>query len=219
VTREATRLNIGCGATPTAGWTNYDNTLTLRLARVPLLVPLLARLGLVTDAQQAFARAARGRIRYADAVRRIPEPDASVDALYTSHMIEHLDRDDVRAFLAEARRVLAPGGVIRIAVPDLRYHVDRYVRDGDADGLVDRLYLSRPRARTWRQTLTRLAAGERQHQWMYDGPSLAALLASAGFVDARVLRAGETMIAEPGPLDLAERMPESVFVEARRPAP
>ncbi len=211
-----TRLNVGCGATPTAGWTNYDNTLTLRLARVPLLVPLLARVGLLTDAQQTFARRASGRVRYADAVRRIPEPDASVDALYTSHMIEHLDRGEVRAFLAEARRVLAPGGVIRIAVPDIRYHVDGYLRDGDADGLVDRLYMSRPRARTWRQKLTHLAIGERQHQWMYDGPSLVKLLASAGFVDARVVPAGETMIPDPGPLDLAERIPESVFVEAKR---
>jgi SAM-dependent methyltransferase len=212
-----TRLNIGCGATPTAGWTNYDNTLTLRLARVPRLVPLLVRLGIMTPSQLAFARATRGGIRYADAVRRIPEPDASADAIYTSHMMEHLDRGEVRRFLAEARRVIAPGGVIRIAVPDIRYHVDRYLADGDADGLVERLYLSRPRAHTWQQKLTCLLAGERQHQWMYDGPSLVRLLAAAGFGDARVMMPGETMIENPGALDLAERAPESVFVEAKRP--
>lgn len=212
-----TRLNVGCGATPTPGWTNYDNTLTLRLAAVPLAVPLLVRLKLMSARQVAFIHGSLGQVRYADVVKRIPEPVGSVDALYTSHMVEHLDRDEVLAFLREAHRVLAPGGVIRVGVPDIRYHVNQYLADGDADAFVGRVYLTRPRPKTWQQKLTSLVVGDRQHQWMYDGASLSRLLAAAGFVDARVMPAGETTIPDPGPLDLAERSPESVFVEAKRP--
>jgi predicted SAM-dependent methyltransferase len=40
-------------------------------------------------------------------------------------MIEHLDRREARSFLAEARRVLRPGGVLRLAAPDLSRLVDQ----------------------------------------------------------------------------------------------
>ena len=49
---------------------------------------------------------------------------------------------------------------------------------------------------------------------MYDGKSLTRLLSEAGFVDARVMPAGLTNIADPHGLDLAERAAESVYVEA-----
>ena len=108
-----TRINVGCGQSPTPGWTNYDNSLSARMARVPAVLTLVERFGLLTNQQREFMRFARAHdIHFADAVAHIPEPDRSVTALYTSHMVEHLDRDDVQRFLREARRVLAPGGVL-----------------------------------------------------------------------------------------------------------
>ena len=213
-----TRLNVGCGQTPTLGWTNYDNSLSARMARVPLALSLVERVGMLTTQQRAFMRFARSHdIHYADAVRRIPEADRVVAALYTSHMVEHLDREDARRFLREARRVLEPGGILRVAVPDVRYHVDQYVKDGDADGFLARLYLTRERPKTWLQKAVYLCVGDRQHQWMYDGASLCRLLESAGFEGPLVMPAGTTLIPDPGALNLAERSPESVFVEARNP--
>jgi predicted SAM-dependent methyltransferase len=212
------RINVGCGQTPTSGWTNYDNALTARVAHVPFVPMLLDRLHLLTDLQRDFMQRARASgIRYADAVRRIPEADRSVDVLYTSHMVEHLDAEEARGFLREARRVLAPGGILRVAVPNLQGHVNQYVTDGDSDGFLARVYLSRPRPKTLFEKLSYLLVGDRHHQWMYDGPSLCRLLASAGFVDVREMPAGQTSIPDPGSLDLFERSPESVFVEARNP--
>jgi hypothetical protein len=213
-----TRLNVGCGDAPTPGWTNYDNSPSARVARVPLVLPLVGRFGLLTKQQREFMRFARAHdIHYADAVRRIPEADRSVEVLYTSHMVEHLDLDEAKSFLREARRVLIPGGIIRVAVPDVQYHVNRYVTDGDADGLLARLYLTRSRPKTWLARALHLLVGDRQHQWMYDGASLCRLLASAGFEAPQVMPAGTTLIPDPGSLNLAERSPESVFVEARNP--
>jgi SAM-dependent methyltransferase len=213
-----TRINVGCGQTPTPGWTNYDNSPRAAAARIPFVTTLVDRLGLLTRQHRDFMRVALARdIRYADAVRRIPEPDHSVDVVYTSHMVEHLDLDEARQFLREARRVLIPGGVIRVAVPNVRYHVDRYIADGDADGLLARLYLTRSRPKTWREKAAYLLVGDRQHQWMYDGASLCRLLAQSGFEAPQVMPAGTTTIKDPGALDLAERSPESVFVEASSP--
>src|SRR4051812_1200031 len=129
-----TRINIGCGQTPTAGWVNYDNSPSVRLARMPALAGALSRLKLLSASQREFVDFARtSGIQQADAVTSIPQPDRSVDVVYSSHMLEHLDRAEARQFLAETRRVLIRGGIIRIAVPDLRFHVDRYLARRDAD--------------------------------------------------------------------------------------
>jgi predicted SAM-dependent methyltransferase len=213
-----TRLNVGCGQSPTAGWTNYDNSLSARLARVPLVSSLVQQVGVLTKQQRSFMEFARWHdIRYANVVRRIPEPTHAATVLYTSHMVEHLRRDEVRGFLLEARRVLARGGILRIAVPDVRYHVDQYISDDDADGLMARLYVTRTRPGTWSGMMASWLVGDRQHQWMYDGKSLCRLVASAGFESAQVMASGTTMIPDPGQLNLTERSPESVFVEARNP--
>lgn len=45
-------------------------------------------------------------------------PDGSVAEVYASHVLEHLSRADAQAAVAEWKRVLAPGGRLRIAVPD-----------------------------------------------------------------------------------------------------
>jgi FkbM family methyltransferase len=63
----------------------------------------------------------------------------SVAAVYSSHMIEYLDRSEARAFPAEVWRVLSPGGMVRIAVPDLSPLIGRYGLTGDADEFVTRI--------------------------------------------------------------------------------
>jgi predicted SAM-dependent methyltransferase len=209
------RLNVGCGATPTPGWVNYDNSISIRLAGWPILTSLLRRLGLLSEQQKQFICIAKQKgIRYADAVKRIPEPDHSVEVLYTCHMLEHLDRCEAALFLEEARRVLVPNGIIRIAVPDLRYHINNYLKDQNGDAFVENLKIARPRPNGLIDKLKHLLIGERDHLWMYDGESLCRLLLKSGFSNPQVLPAGESTIPNPGNLDLAERAPESVFVEA-----
>lgn len=212
------RLNVGCGPTPTEGWINYDNSWSVRLAKRPTLVRVLARAGLISGAQRHLCEVARREgIRFGTA-EAIDHPDGSVDVVYSSHMLEHLDRATAQQFLAEARRVLKPGGVLRIAVPDLGLLVDRYNADGDADRLVEASLLASEAPKTLVAKLRYLVLGSRHHAWMYDARSLVAALERAGFESARTLDAGATTIEDPGALDLSERADESVYVEARRPA-
>ena len=131
------RINIGCGQTPTQGWMNFDNSLSLRLARVPFLPEFLVKLKLLESSQYQFIRFARENdIAYGDATKGLPPQDETVDVLYSSHMLEHLDRNEASMFLKEAFRVLRPGGVIRIAVPDLKKQVKKYNEEGDADAFI-----------------------------------------------------------------------------------
>jgi predicted SAM-dependent methyltransferase len=159
----------------------------------------------------------RGSIRFANAAVHIPCAAGSVAAVYSSHMIEHLDRSEARAFLTEVRRVLRPGGVVRIAAPDLSRLVSDYLATGDADTFVSGSHMGLDRPAGLRGWLRWALVGPRHHLWMYDGESLTRLLREAGFADAAVVPPGSTRIDEPGRLDLLERAAESVYVEAARP--
>lgn len=57
----------------TPGWVNFDNSLSVRAARWPTLVPALARLRVLSPESADLARAAEARgIRFADAAARAP---------------------------------------------------------------------------------------------------------------------------------------------------
>jgi SAM-dependent methyltransferase len=212
------RVNIGCGATPTEGWINLDNSVAVRAARRPVLLHGLRLAGVLSGESLDLAAAARAEnIQWADAVQRIPLPGGSAEAIYSAHMIEHLDRDEARRFLAEVRRVLRPAGIVRLAAPDLRLLVDEYMRSDDADEFMARTYLAQSRPAGVAGRVRSAVVGPRHHLWMYDGKSLTGLLRQAGFDQVTVLEPGETTIANPGCLDLKERAEESVYVEAVNP--
>jgi len=82
-------VNLGCGTIAHPKWHNFD-----LMPRVPGVVAI-------------------------DASGRIPLPSGSVDACFSSHVLEHVPLDAARAFIDEQFRVLRPGGIIRVVVPDL----------------------------------------------------------------------------------------------------
>jgi SAM-dependent methyltransferase len=211
-------INVGCGPSPTDGYFNYDNSYSVRLARLPLALRILALAGFASERQLDLAAVARIKgIRWARA-QRLPHLDNTVDVVYSSHMVEHLDRRGALEFLREVLRVLKPGGTVRLALPDLRLRVDSYLQDGNADRFVDRLYLAREHPRGLRQIMKGVIVGDRHHAWMYDARSAIQLLEDAGFQSTVSLVAGETTIPKPGLLDLLERQDDSIYVEGRAPA-
>ena len=132
-------------------------------------------------------------------------------------MLEHLDQNEAVLFLKEARRVLRSGGIIRLAIPDLRKQVLQYIETNEGDAFISATLLTEPRPRTIWQRIKIILVGTRHHQWMYDGVSLSRLLQAQGFTAPVVLNAGESLIENPQNLDLCERASESVYVEAIGP--
>lgn len=51
----------------------------------------------------------------------LPWHDDSVDGILAQHLLEHLPCHDAVRLLAECRRVLVPGGVVVVSVPDAEY--------------------------------------------------------------------------------------------------
>lgn len=63
--------------------------------------------------------------------------DQTVSLIYACHVLEHFGRNDFQRVLAEWFRVLAPGGVLRLAVPDFEAAAKIYLTGTLPRGLVD----------------------------------------------------------------------------------
>jgi predicted SAM-dependent methyltransferase len=141
-----------------------------------------------------------------DLRRPLPFPDGAVDAIFTEHMLEHMTFTEALGFLGTCTRLLGPGGVLRIGVPDLQ----RYIRSYEGrDPLIADVRPGRP--------TTALAFCEvfygHGHRSMYDFATLRALCAEVGFAQIEQSAFGEGLI-QPCP-DNPARRAETLYVEAR----
>jgi predicted SAM-dependent methyltransferase len=218
------RLNLGSGPHAEPGWINVDKSWSLRASRHQWLVEALFRVG-IFDEHQRNTRWPE-QVRQHDLTRGLPWMDGSAEAIYSSHMLEHFDRHEAVGLLNECRRVLQPGGVLRLALPDLNAAARRYLRASEngepdaADALLGFLYLV-PNYREMsliRRTILR--ALHHPHMWMYDEASLCRMLTDAGFTGAAPVAFREGACPDLATLetrsdDVFER--STFFVEAMRP--
>jgi predicted SAM-dependent methyltransferase len=208
------RLNIGCGDTPSSGWINIDNSISIRLANYPLITKLLTFLKLLNSNQKNYIDFCKSNnIIWADVVQKIPFKDNSVEAIYTSHMLEHLDRDDARVFLLNAKKVLKPGGIFRISVPDFRMLIEGYMDHNSVDKFLEDSLLTITAPKTIIQKINLLTTGLRHHQWMYDSRSLISLLKDCGFINVIEVSHNTSNIFNQNGLNLEERSEESIYIE------
>tara|TARA_B100000787_G_scaffold54847_1_gene39859 strand:+ start:33642 stop:34307 length:666 start_codon:yes stop_codon:yes gene_type:complete len=217
------KINIGCGRAPTEDYINLDNSLSIKIANFPFAYNFLKFLfkynvlkPLKVDQIKNIEWNKKNKIKFVDASLKLPFEDNSVEILYSSHMLEHLSRDDVLKFFNEVRRILMRDGVLRIAVPDLKININGYLEFEDANKFMSNLYVKAPPFRNFREKIELLITGYRHHQWMYDGKSLSSLMKSVGFKNVVILKPGETMIKNPGKLNLFERSSDSLYAEAKK---
>ncbi len=89
-------VNFGCGTRYHPDWINID-----------------------------FIQTGKGVIAH-NLLRGIPFGNNTCDVTYHSHLLEHFPPEEAKKFIKECHRVLKPGGVIRVAVPDLEVIAKNY---------------------------------------------------------------------------------------------
>jgi SAM-dependent methyltransferase len=183
----------------------------LRALRQPYLQSQCSALGLPTDARELKLHIGCGKglldgwvnidVYPAPLAMNVlwglPFADGSARCVFVSHLLEHLFYPrDVQPFLKEVRRVLAPGGVLRVVVPDIEQCIEAYVNN-------DRSFFASRRETWawWPENPTRLedflgyaGAGAEpawlfeSHKYGYDFETLSKVLIEAGF--RSVVRSG-----------------------------
>ncbi len=202
------RLNLGCATQVVDGWVNVDYAPGARLAKLPGFAPLNRRLRLLhTDWDP--------RIVLQDLRKPLAWPDGSVDAIYSSHTLEHLSRAAGRRLLAECHRVLRPGGILRVVVPSFASVVEQYATGRlPADEVLAGVNAVHT-APSLRE-MVGLRNGV-PHLCLYDDPSLIRAFTEAGFA-ACARAAFDSDLDDITAIELAERTVGAAIVEGRREA-
>lgn len=159
----AQRLHLGCGPNKLVGWVNID----VEEEYEPDLLH--------------------------DLTSGIPAADDSAEVIYSEHVFEHFSLEAGTALLAEALRVLRPGGVLRIAMPDLAHVIERY-----QNGWRDQPWLQEPGFAYIDTACRMLNVGLREwgHTYVYDEEDICLRLHQAGFTSIRRCGLGESEHAE-----------------------
>ena len=101
--------------------------------------------------------------------------DGAAELIYACHVLEHFGRQSVAKVLSEWFRVLKPGGLLRLAVPDF--------------GAAARLYAERRLPNGLIEITGLIVGGQRDeydyHKAVFDEPTLATTLRSVGFREVR----------------------------------
>lgn len=145
------KLNVGCGTDYKDGWINIDNNSDANIEKLDLNWDLR---------------------------HPLPFPENSVDYIFNEHFIEHLTVEEGQAAIKDLMRVLKPGGVMRIATPDLEVTVDKYINLSlEEDSAIKKFNLEFIKTRA-----ERINVGFRYwgHKWIYDWEELSRRLREAG---------------------------------------
>jgi predicted SAM-dependent methyltransferase len=189
--QEGLLINVGCGSQGKSGWINLDY------------------------------RAYEGVTCVFNCAEGLPFENNSVRGIFTEHFFEHLDYEtEASVFLSDSFRVLQPGRVIRIIVPDAEKLIRAYCSPN-----WEELSIVRPLTpermdfhlgchyNTKMELINMIFRQHGEHKFAYDYETLKFCLEKVGFTRVMKMRFGQGCMAELI-IDLKERESESLYVEA-----
>ncbi len=182
------RVNVGCGPFGQVGWVNLD------LFDHPGVT-------LTTDCR-----------------RSLPMADGSCKGIHVEHFLEHLHPVDERAsFLNDCFRCLAPGGILRVIVPDAAVYLRAYLEPGW--NALNNLGCGGERPEslftTKMEALSHVFVQNGEHYGGFDVETLEQCLRAADFKDIQ-MKSWRIGSFPEGCIDREQHRPYSLYMEARR---
>lgn len=178
-------LNIGCGTDYKDGWINIDNNSDNNIEKLDLNWDLREPL---------------------------PFEGESIDYIFNEHFLEHLTIDEAQVIIKDFLRVLKKGGVLRIAMPDLREVVENYL---------DKEWRKRPFIKKFGLEFIKTPAELMNinfswwgHKWLYDWEELERRLEEAGCTN--IAKCGLGKSKHKDLRDLETRNESTLIAEAKK---
>ncbi len=177
------RLHWGCGPKTPYGWVNSD------IAPFP------------------------GVDVVADILSGLPFPDNSFDVIVSIHVLPEIPYRSLPAALSELRRVLCPGGVLRLALPDMNKAIQAY-RNDDVDYF---FLIPDEEAYSISSKMITQLLWYGQSRTLFTPEFAREALTKAAYIEISDCAFRVTESNHPGITDLDDRELESFFIEARKP--
>jgi len=160
--KKGLKVNLGCGEDIRPGWVNID--------LAPGVDP-------AAHSDAAFISC--------DLRLGLPLEEASCDYVYSSHFFEHLEYKHGLQLMRDCHRVLRPGGVFRVSLPNLKGIFDAYLRGDEAYfDLIDKLALLpevEPGIGTLVDHINYSVYQYGEHKYIYDEDKVILLLQKIGY--------------------------------------
>ena len=198
-------LNLGCSSktSNSPDVINIDWSLALSIRKNPFLS--FCTTFFLSNERKKRIRSLPKNILVYDLSKGIPFGSNSIDVVYHSHLMEHIDRENVKDFLIEVKRVLKPNGIHRIVVPDFYLLCTKYIENfklcsedkevslnhDNYIGNIIEQSVRKEASGTSKQNffmryIENIILGDARkrgetHQWMYDKINLSNILAEVGF--------------------------------------
>jgi predicted SAM-dependent methyltransferase len=147
------RLHIGCGKVHIPGWVNVDRDPASEIVDVSW-----------------------------DLRHPLPIHDCTVEYIFHEHFMEHLTVEEGLALSRECLRMLKPGGILRVGMPDLAEVVRQYAENDWRLPWMKKYGYEHIQTRAEN---INISFREWEHKWLYDREELHRRLREAGFETIR----------------------------------
>lgn len=205
-------VQYGCGWSAPDQWRNFDASPTLRFERLPIIGHLY------TKNESRFP----GNVECGDIVKGLPVAPDSCEGVYCSHILEHLSMDDFRTALRNTQKILRPGGIFRLVLPDLAHSIKNYVDNPSNAAALEFMretHLGHESRARGVKGLLSAWLGSSRHLWMWDYRSITIELEDVGFVEIRRASFGDSSDPQFKGVEDESRWENCLGVECRKPGP
>ncbi|OGI08686.1 MAG: hypothetical protein A2Y40_05265 [Candidatus Margulisbacteria bacterium GWF2_35_9] len=170
------RLHLGCGPRNFKGWLNADfmRSPSYYLKADPQIIPM----------DICFLP--------------LPFPDNSIEFVYSEHVHEHITYNQGFLLAKEIKRILKPGGIFRVAGPNVDLYLDLFNRELTEeekpifDKACDFLGITAGNAPKTPLSLLNITVGEGFHEYCYNFQTLSEQLKNAGFSSVSRVEVGQS---------------------------
>lgn len=139
-------------------------------------------------------------------IKGLPFPNESILKIYSEHFLEHLSFKEGQKFLDDCLRVLVPGGIFSICVPNAKIYIEAYLKDRTLDN--NQLFGHKPAYNNTTKIdyVNYTTYMDGHHKYMFDEENILVILRDIGFREVR-LRSFDSH------LDQVARQHESIYAE------
>jgi predicted SAM-dependent methyltransferase len=142
-----------------------------------------------------------------DLKKGIPLPEATVDEIYASHVLEHIFFKDLIVLLEEIYRVLKQNGKFSVCVPDASLYIESYANKQRFLPEVERYQPALVDTGSLMDQINYIAYMDQEHKYLFDKENLVNTLKKVAFKKVELRTFDES-------IDMKSRDFESIYAIA-----